>query len=86
VLGDLARQHAKQQRPFQDPTARFPGRPLRRYSQIVFQTCLFPGCRRPAVDCEQDHRREHAQGGRTETDNLAPGCRHDHDLKTKGGW
>ncbi|MDT4923867.1 MAG: hypothetical protein QOG01_1580, partial [Pseudonocardiales bacterium] len=74
------------QRPAQDPTARFPGRALRRHSQITFQTCLFPGCRRPAADCEQDHRREHARGGRTEAANLAPGCRHDHDLKTTRGW
>ncbi|MDT4923117.1 MAG: hypothetical protein QOG01_830, partial [Pseudonocardiales bacterium] len=86
LLRDLARQYATRQRPAQDPTARFPGRALRRHSQISFQTCLFPGCRRPAADCEQDHRREHARGGRTEAANLAPGCRHDHDLKTTRGW
>ncbi|MDT4925432.1 MAG: hypothetical protein QOG01_3145, partial [Pseudonocardiales bacterium] len=79
-------QYATQQRPAQDPTARFPGRALRRHSQITFQTCLFPGCRRPAADCDQDHRREHARGGRTEAANLAPGCPHDHDLKTTRGW
>ncbi|HEX3336717.1 MAG TPA: HNH endonuclease signature motif containing protein, partial [Jatrophihabitans sp.] len=50
------------------------------------QTCLFPGCRRPATDCDQDHRRDHARGGRTEAGNLAPGCGHDHDLKTRRGW
>ncbi|HEX3336456.1 MAG TPA: HNH endonuclease signature motif containing protein, partial [Jatrophihabitans sp.] len=58
----------------------------RRHSQLAFQTCLFPGCRRPATDCDQDHRRDHARGGRTEAGNLAPGCGHDHDLKTRRGW
>jgi HNH endonuclease len=86
LLADLSRHYATQQRPAQDPAARFPGKPLRRHSQIAFQSCIFPGCRRPALDCEQDHRREHARGGRTDAWNLAPACGHDHDLKTTRGW
>ncbi|HVU91799.1 MAG TPA: HNH endonuclease signature motif containing protein [Jatrophihabitans sp.] len=75
------------QRPIeQDPSARFPGRPLRRHSQIRHRTCLVPGCRRPATQADQDLRHEHARGGPTIADNLAPGCRHDHRLKTTGGW
>jgi hypothetical protein len=85
-LADLARQYGAQRPIEQDPIARFPGRPLRRHSQIRHRTCLFPGCRRPATQADQDHRHEHASGGPTTADNLAPGCRHDHRLKTTGGW
>ena len=47
-------------------------------------TCIFPGCRMPAVDCDLDHRIPHAEGGPTCEDNLAPLCRHDHRLKHQG--
>jgi hypothetical protein len=86
VLADLAAQHATQHRPTQDPAARFPGRALRRHSQITYQTCIFPGCRRPATDSDQDHLRDHAYGGPTTPENLAPACRHDHMNKTARGW
>jgi hypothetical protein len=86
LLADLAKQYAQQRPIIQDPAARFPGRPLRRHSQIRHRTCLFPGCRRPAAQADQDHRHEHARGGPTTEDNLGPGCRHDHRLKTTGGW
>jgi len=85
VIADLAAQRAPA--PIeQDPSARFPGRRLRRRVQVRHRTCLFPGCRRPATECDQDHREEHARGGPTAEHNLAPGCRHDHALKTTGGW
>ena len=86
LLADLARQHAKQRPIEQDPTARFAGRPLRRRQQTLFQRCIFPSCRRTAADCDLDHHRDYTRGGRTEGRNLGPGCRHDHTLKTSGGW
>jgi hypothetical protein len=86
VLADLAAQYARQRPIEQDPAARFPGRPLRRHSQIQYQRCIFPGCRRPATGCDLDHRRDHARGGRTVAENLGPGCRHDHMNKTARGW
>lgn len=86
VLADLAAQHARQRPIAQNPAARFPGRPLRRRTQIHFQHCVFPGCRRPASDCDLDHRRDHSRGGRSDEENLEPGCRHDHGLKTGRGW
>ncbi|MDT4916175.1 MAG: hypothetical protein QOH89_875, partial [Pseudonocardiales bacterium] len=46
VLADLAAQNAARHRPAQNPHARFPGRPQRRHTQIQFQRCVFPGCRR----------------------------------------
>jgi hypothetical protein len=86
LLADLATQHATQHRPPQDPAARFPGRALRRHNQITYQHCIFPGCRRPATDSDQDHLRDHAYGGPTTPENLAPACRHDHMNKTARGW
>jgi hypothetical protein len=86
LLADLNAQFAQQKPIDQDPAARFPGRPLRRHTQTLFQRCIFPGCRRPASDCDLDHRREHARGGATDEANMGPGCRHDHGLKTSRGW
>jgi hypothetical protein len=86
VLADLAGQYAEQRPIEQDPAARFAGRPLRRRNQIAFQRCLFAGCRRPASECDIDHRHEHSRHGRTDEWNTGPNCRHDHRLKTTGGW
>ena len=49
-------------------------------------TCIFPGCRTPAVDCDLDHRTAWTDGGPTIEENLAPLCRHDHRLKHEYGW
>ena len=49
-------------------------------------TCVFPGCRMPAVDCDIDHRTPWAELGPTMEHNLAPLCRHDHRLKHESGW
>ena len=86
VLADLTAQYARQQPIDQDPAARFPGRRLRRRVQLRFQRCIGVGCNRPASQCEQDHRRDHSRGGRTDEANLAPGCSYDHSLKTRRGW
>jgi hypothetical protein len=48
-------------------------------------SCVFPGCRMPATECDIDHTRAWAEGGPTVTDNLSPLCRHDHRLK-HAGW
>jgi hypothetical protein len=50
------------------------------------RTCVFPGCRMPAGDCDIDHRQAWAAQGPTEVDNLAPLCRHDHRIKHEHGW
>ena len=49
-------------------------------------TCVFPGCRAPATDCDLDHTKPWQAGGATETNNLAPLCRHDHRIKGEAGW
>jgi hypothetical protein len=86
LLTDLAAQYERQTPIEQDPAARFAGRPLRRRVQVTHQQCTFRGCRRPASECDLDHRRDHTKGGRTDEENQTPNCRHDHMLKTRLGW
>jgi hypothetical protein len=67
-------------------TRRRPTTAQTRYVQARHQTCIFPGCRIPARDCDLDHRQPWADGGPTSRNNLAPLCRHDHTVKTSPGW
>jgi hypothetical protein len=69
-----------------DPTARLPGRALRRWISIRDRTCVFPGCRVPAHRADADHSVEHAEGGLTTDTNLGSACRHDHRLRHEGRW
>ena len=48
--------------------------------------CVFPGCRMPAINCDLDHRQPWAHGGPTKTSNLAPLCRHHHNLRHHTNW
>ncbi len=59
---------------------------LRHVIQIRNSTCTFPGCRRPARQCEQDHTIPYNRGGRTCECNLAPLCHFHHQLKHRTGW
>jgi hypothetical protein len=63
------------------PTAR-----QRREVEARYRTCIFPGCRMPAIDSDLDHRLPHGEGGATITSNLAPLCRHDHGVRHRAGW
>ena len=38
------------------------------------RTCRARGCRRPAIDCDDDHRQEHANGGPSHRGNLCCLC------------
>lgn len=67
-------------------TRRRPTTAQRREVHAVSPTCVFPGCRMPAIDCDLDHRTRHHDGGPTETGNLDPLCRHDHHIKDTLGW
>lgn len=59
---------------------------LRRWLGVTSPTCVFPGCGRPARDCDLDHLTAWIDGGRTEDDNLAPECRHHHRLRHETRW
>ncbi len=49
-------------------------------------TCVFPGCRMPASECDLDHRIPWSRGGPTSPANLEPLCRHDHRIRHLPGW
>ncbi len=66
-------------------TRRRPTASQRRTVEAQDQTCVFPGCRMPAADCDLDHRTSWAEGGATIPGNLGPLCRPDHRLK-HAGW
>ena len=59
---------------------------LRHLVQIRHATCTFPGCRRPAAQCDQDHTVAYDDGGPTCLCNLAGLCRHHHQVKQTPGW
>ena len=63
-----------------------PSRTLRHLINIRQRTCAYPGCRRPAEDCDQDHTIPYHQGGRTCECNCAPLCRRHHQVKQAPGW
>ncbi|MEN8233543.1 MAG: DUF222 domain-containing protein [Actinomycetota bacterium] len=67
-------------------TRRRPNRGQKRLIEAAHPTCVFPGCRIPATQCDLDHTTAWADGGPTDTENLAPLCRHDHRLKHEAGW
>ncbi len=61
------------------PTAR-----IKAYVEGRDGTCRFPGCTRPAMYTDKDHRVDHAAGGPTSPHNLLSLCRHHHNKKTDG--
>lgn len=54
---------------------------MRRTLRARDKTCMFVGCRRPATQCQIDHTRDWAKGGKTELGNLAHLCVRHHSLK-----
>ena len=102
VIADIARKVAAEQDNAQwrwtvtDPatgqalhngtTGRRPTTSQRRTVEARNQTCIFPGCRMPAIDCDLDHTTRWADGGETTIDNLTPLCRHDHRIRHQAGW
>jgi len=63
-----------------------PSRRLRHLIKVRNPTCTAPGCRRQAVNCDDDHTIPYGQGGRTCECNLAPLCRRHHRTKQAQGW
>ncbi len=67
-------------------TRRRPSNQQRRLVESRDVTCVFPGCRMPATDCDLDHRIRVADGGDTHEGQLVALCRHDHVLRHRHGW
>ena len=103
VIADIARQAAECQPDAEwrytvtDPstgrpvavgtTRRRPTAGQRRLVEAQHPSCVFPGCRMPAVDCDLDHGIPWSEGGATTDANLAPLCRHDHVVaRHRVGW
>src|SRR5580704_17336611 len=63
-----------------------PSNTLRHVIKIRSRRCGFPGCRRPAVGCDDDHTIPYDKGGRTCECNLHPLCRRHHQAKQAHGW
>jgi hypothetical protein len=63
-----------------------PSAALRHLIEIRHATCVFPGCRRPAAQCDIDHTIAYDRAGKTCLCNLASLCRHHHEVKQTAGW
>jgi hypothetical protein len=63
-----------------------PSPALRHLLKTRDQTCSFPGCRRPARRCDDDHTIPYDQGGRTCECNCAALCRRHHRAKQAPRW
>lgn len=59
---------------------------MRRWLTVHMPTCTFPGCGRPARDCDIDHDVDWQFGGTTSTANTSPKCRHHHRVKHETRW
>ncbi|MGH3333217.1 MAG: HNH endonuclease signature motif containing protein [Nocardioidaceae bacterium] len=62
-----------------------PSEPIFREVVATDGTCIYPGCSRPAVRCELDHRKKFPEG-KTSTENLGPLCERHHKVKHSGGF
>ncbi len=67
-------------------TAYQPGVKLRHLLAVRNPTCVFPGCRRPAARCDNEHTIPFDKGGRTCECNCGPMCRQHHQVKQATGW
>ncbi len=63
-----------------------PSNMLRHIIKMRSPRCGFPGCRRPAVRCDDDHTVPYDKGGRSCECNLYPLCRRHHQTKQAPGW
>ena len=63
-----------------------PSKKMRRFLVARDEHCRFPGCRQPAMKCDQDHTKAYAKGGATCICNLECLCRRHHTLKHSPGW
>ena len=59
---------------------------MRRYLRVRDGACRFPGCRRPATQCELDHTVPWACDGKTDIENLAFLCARHHTQKHQKPW
>ncbi len=59
---------------------------LRRWARHHDRECGFPGCGKPAADCDLDHTHAYTDGGTTSAQNLWHLCRRHHRMKHHSHW
>jgi hypothetical protein len=67
-------------------TGRRPPAAERAFVKARDRTCRAPGCRRPAIRCDTDHRVDYVEGGPSHRGNGCSLCRHHHRLKHEKGF
>jgi len=67
-------------------TRRRPSSVQRRIVETRNPTCVFPGCRMPAAECDLNHEIPWAEAHRTTIRELGPLCRHDHNNHHRHRW
>jgi hypothetical protein len=72
--------HTRESAAYRPPDA------LRHLIKVRDRRCGYPGCRRPAARCDDDHTVPHHKGGKTCECNLYPLCRRHHQAKQAPGW
>jgi hypothetical protein len=63
-----------------------PSPSLRHTVKVRSPRCGYPGCRRQASRCDDDHTIPYHKGGKTCECNLYPLCRRHHRAKQSPGW
>ncbi|KQM60269.1 HNH endonuclease signature motif containing protein [Agreia sp. Leaf210] len=56
------------------------------HARLVHPTCVFPGCTVPSERADIDHTEDHALGGHTTPENLAPLSQGHHTVKHHTRW
>jgi 5-methylcytosine-specific restriction protein A len=54
--------------------------------QVMYPTCVMPGCTVPSSKCEMHHLHPWEHGGPTDLANGAPVCWHGHHMVHEYGW
>jgi hypothetical protein len=67
-------------------TKRRPTTVQKRIVETRNPTCVFPGCRMPAAECDLNHEIPWTQAHRTTIRELGPLCRHDHNNHHRHRW
>ena len=67
-------------------TKRRPSTAQKRIVETRNPTCVFPGCRMPADQCDLNHEIPWAEAHRTTIRELGPLCRHDHNNHHRHRW
>ena len=67
-------------------TRRRPTTAQKRIVETRNPTCVFPGCRMPATECDLNHEIPWAQAHRTTIRELGPLCRHNHIDHHRHRW